>query len=289
MKAPQSVARSQLGARLKELRECAELSLTEAAQQAKTSTGSLSRVENGQRGLKQGTAERLLDCYGVADSAVRNEVLELIRVDAARRRRPSWWQRHREVLSPTHFDGYLALESSASVIRNYEPLLVPGLLQTREYAHEVISGMRPELRPRQIEQLVEIRMARQEKVLGSGGTDFSALIDEAALLRPVGSPAVMRSQLEWLISVSEKPTTDIRVSAFVLGPHPGLAGPFVIMSFPVATRDVVWVETMKRSLYFEEKEDAELYNELFENLWERALTPDETRLYFKQKIKELQQ
>lgn len=263
-----------------------ELTLAEAARLAGTDAGSLSRVERGLRGLKLKTAERILDCYRVVDEAARNEVLELIRVDSSRRRRPSWWQRHREVLSPTGFDGYLALESSACALRNYEPLLVPGLLQTREYAHEVIAGMRPELRPAQVEQLVEIRMARQEKALANGDKDFSALIDQAALLRPVGSPATMHSQLEWLIAAYENPKTTIRVSTFMLGPHPGLAGPFVVMSFPAPARDVVWVETMKQSLYFEEEEDAELYNMAFTRLWDQALSPEDTLLYLKNKIKE---
>lgn len=286
---PRSVARSQLGARLRELRERADLTLAEAAHQVQVDPGTISRVENGVRGVKPKTAERLLDCYGVRDTAVRGEVLELIRVDESRRRRPTWWKRHHEVLSPTQFDGYLALEANASSLRNYEPLLIPGLLQTPEYAHEVITGMRPELRPAQVKQLIDIRMSRQHRIAESGTTTLSALIDEAALLRPVGGQAVMKNQLQRLVEASDQPHTTIRLAPFSLGPHPGTAGSFMLMGFPGATRDVVWVETMNRSVYFEEETEVERYAEAFTNLWERALTPEDTRARLKAMTKELQQ
>jgi transcriptional regulator with XRE-family HTH domain len=288
-KAPQSVARSQLGARLCELREQAELTLVEAAQRAGTDAGTLSRVENGLRGLKAKTAERLLDGYGVSDAAVRNEVLELIRVDEGRRRRPAWWRRHHEVVSPTQFDGYLALESNTCALRNYEPLLIPGLLQTPEYAHQVIACMRPELGTAQIKQLVEIRMARQRRIVDGEATELFALIDEAALLRPVGDAQIMRSQLERLVETSQADKTAIRLSPFSLGPHPGMAGGFVIMSFPTVARDIVWVETMRRSAYFDEEADVERYTSVFADLWDRALGPDDTRSRLKKMIKELPQ
>jgi transcriptional regulator with XRE-family HTH domain len=287
-RSPHSVARSQLGALLAELRVRAELTLSEAAATAKTDAGSLSRVERGQRGLKPETAERLLDCYQVHDATIRNEVLELLRVDSARRRRASWWQRHREVLSPTQFDGYLALESSANSLRNYEALLVPGLLQTHAYAREVIASMRPDLSATKVQELVAVRMARQAKVLGSGEKEFFALIDEAALARTVGGTETMREQLGALLQAAQLPRTTVRLLPLAFGAHPGLAGAFVVMSFPVPARDVVWVETMKRSLYFEEQEDAELYTNVFETLWQQALTPEATHLHLEKLIKELQ-
>jgi transcriptional regulator with XRE-family HTH domain len=272
---------------LAELRVRAELTLSEAAAAARTDAGSLSRVERGLRGVKRETAERLLECYDVKDAAVRNEVLELLRVDMARRRRPSWWQRHSEVLSPTRFDGYLALESSASSLRNYEALLVPGLLQTQAYAHEVIASMRPDLSVGRVRELVTIRMARQAKILGGGDKRFSALIDEAALLRTVGSGTVMTEQMAALVEAAEAPQIAIRLVPLTAGVHPGLAGPFVVMSFPAPARDVVWVETMKRSLYFEEQEDTDFYTTVFDTLWQQALTPAATRLHFEKMIKEL--
>jgi transcriptional regulator with XRE-family HTH domain len=286
-RAPRSVARSQLGARLRELRERAELTLAEAAACAESDAGALSRVENGLRGLPLETAERLLDCYGVRDTAVRNEVQELIRVDGARRRRPAWWKRHHEVLSPTHFDGYLALEANACALRNYEPLLVPGLLQTAEYAHVAIASMRPELGQAQVKQLVEIRMARQHKVLEGDTIELSALVDEAVLLRLAEHRPIVRGQLERLVEASDRPQTTIRLAPMSLGLHPGAAGAFMLMSFPETTRDVVWVETMHRAVYFEEEAEVEHYTEAFAKLWDRALTPDDTRARLKEMIKEL--
>ncbi|MGW6454684.1 helix-turn-helix domain-containing protein [Streptomyces sp. NPDC055078] len=285
-----SVVRSQLGALLTQLRQDAELKQSEAAQRAGTDPGTLSRIEAGLRGMKPATAERLLDCYHVSDPAVRDEVLELIRLDAGQRRRPAWWKRHHEVLSPTAFDGYLALEAAAQEIRNYEPLIIPGLLQTPAYAQAVITAMRPELTAVQAARLVEIRMARQRKILGAtepGRTfRFHALIDETALLHLPGSVAVMSEQLEHLTAACDHPQTTVRLSPLASRPHPGLAGAFVIMTLPPPAHAVVCVEIMHRSLYVENDNDIGLYNSAFTHLWERALSPAETCTYLKNRAKE---
>lgn len=287
--ARESVVRSQLGARLRQLREEAELKLGDAAERAGTNKSTLSRVENGLRGLKPKTAERLLECYGVGDPAVLAELLELIRVDEANRRRPVWFKRHHAILSPTRFDGYLALESTASRLRNYQPSLVPGLLQTPAYARAVIASMRPELSHAQIDELVGIRMARQRKIINPAATDFSTLIEEAALLRPVGDRTLMRQQLRHLMDVSSRPRTTVRLAPFSHGPHPGLYGPYVILSFPTATRDIVCVEAVPTSVYFEEPAEVERYASSFDDLWDHALSPDDTRARLNHMIKEFSQ
>lgn len=185
------------------------------------------------------------------------------------------------------FEGYLKLESHASVLRNYEPLLVQGLLQTPEYARRVIESMRTELKPVEVRGLVDVRMDRQRKIAEGALQEFQALIEESALRRVVGDRQVMRDQLEHLLTASEQSKNTIRILPDTIGCHPGLGGPFVLMSFPEATRDVVWVETMNRSMYFEEESDVDRYAEVFADLWERALEPGGTRVRLKKMIKEL--
>jgi hypothetical protein len=170
---------------------------------------------------------------------------------------------------------------------NYEMSLVPGLLQTPDYARHVIAGMRPDLKPAEVKGLVEIRMDRQRRVADGALRDFRALIDESALRRIIGDRTVMRCQLERLLAEFEQPRNTVRILPNGIECHPGLAGPFMLMHFPEATRDVVWVETMVSSVYFDGETYADRYTEVFADLWERALEPDDTRVRLKQMIKEL--
>ena len=293
--APWSLTLSEVGKRLEELREREDLTLVAVAQQLrdrglKTDSSALSRIEGGKRRtVPRELVEALLDCYH-ADAPARQDILGLLSVDttpAGRRRRPALWRRHSALLGPMGFEGYLKLEPRASLLRNYESELVQGLLQTKDYAYHAIANMRPELKPAEVRGLVDVRMDRQQKIAGGALLEFQALVEQGALRRTVGDQAVMRGQLQHLLVASEQPRNSIRILPDEIGCHPGLAGPFVLMSFPEATRDVVWVETMNRSVYFEEEPDVDRYTEVFTDLWERALDPAETRVRLKEMIKEL--
>jgi transcriptional regulator with XRE-family HTH domain len=294
-----SVARSQLGARLVQLREESGLQQVEAAARAKVDSGGLSRIEGGTRGIKPPTAERLLDCYGVTEVSVRAEILELIRLDASLRRKPKWWKRHIDVLSPTAFDNYLALEAAATGLRNYEPLVLPGILQTAEYAHAVIPAMRRDLTAAQVKRLVEIRASRQRRILhpavsGVDGLDspranLMILLDERALEPPAAGADIMRGQMQRLVEAAGHSQIMLRLSPKSVGLQPGLAGAFVIMKFPsTAARDVVCAELMCRSVYLDDEVEVSRYHDAFNWLWERALTTAETCDYLKNKMEELQ-
>jgi transcriptional regulator with XRE-family HTH domain len=130
---------SRRAARLKELRETSGLTLTEVAARIEINQGSLSRIENGERGTTPVLARALLECYGVDGPTQRNDVLDLVRADKEQQK--SWWRKYSTVLTATRYDGYLALESGAVALSNYQPMLVPGLLQTEDYARAVIAQM----------------------------------------------------------------------------------------------------------------------------------------------------
>ncbi|BAJ29075.1 MULTISPECIES: helix-turn-helix transcriptional regulator [Kitasatospora] len=284
--APQSVYRRQLASRLKELRDARELTLTEVAGIVEVNQSSLSRIENGERGTTPVLVKALLDCYEVTDPVEREDILDLVRADQAQRQQ--WWKKYSTVINTTQYAGYLALESSATSFRSYEPQLVPGLLQTADYARQVITAMRVDLTARQVDALVTVRMERQEKVMDRpDAPKLWAVIDEAAIRRIAGSPSVLKGQLEHLLAVAPSPNLTVQLLPFSAGFHPGLYGSFMLMGFPEPNPDVVWVENLTNSVGFEGSEDVERYAEVFDHLRARALGPPETRGQINKILKEL--
>jgi transcriptional regulator with XRE-family HTH domain len=285
---PQSVYRRQLAARLKELRDGTGFTLTEVAERLEINQGSLSRIENGERGTSPVRVRALLDLYGVDDDTQRSDVLDLVRADKEQQK--PWWRKYSTVLTATRYDGYLALEAGATYLANYQPMLVPGLLQTEDYARSVISQMRMDLSPPEVESLVKVRMERQNSRLGGEHpTKLWAILDEAVLRRTIGSAEVMREQMGKLTETSEQPNITVQLLPFSLGAHPGLYGPFVVLTFPDPTPNLVWLENPKNSVYLESTEDVANYTEIFDQLRACALGPSETRNRIAQISKELGQ
>ena len=284
--APQSVYRRQLASRLKELRDAKELTLIEVAEVVEVNQSSLSRIETGDRGTTPLLVKALLDCYEVTDPVEREDILDLVRADQAQRQQ--WWKKYSAVINTTQYGGYLALESSATSFRSYEPQLMPGLLQTADYARQVITEMRVDLTAKQVDALVTVRMERQEKVLGrEDAPKLWAVIDEAAIRRIEGAGAVLKGQLEHLLDVEPRTNITLQLLPFSAGFHPGLYGSFMLMGFPEPNPDVVWVENLTNSVYFEGSEDVERYTEVFDHLRARALGPPETRSQINKILKEL--
>ncbi|MFJ4689487.1 helix-turn-helix domain-containing protein [Streptomyces sp. NPDC088789] len=293
---PGSVALGEVGRRLERLRTRTGLTLSDAAAHCtehglRTDASALSRIENGRRRtIPRDLVTALLDHYR-AGAEDRAEILKLLSLDpspSARRRRPALWRRHRALLDPMGFEQFMELEAQATELSNYEPALVPGLLQTAAYAHHAITGIRPELTPAQIEALCDVRLHRQHIIAEGPLREFEALIDEDVLHRTIGGPAVMRQQLEHLLTASESPTTTLRVVPRTPGSHPGLAGPFVIMNFPEAThaREIVWIETLSTSVRLDQEMEVTHYTDAFTLLSGRALDPAQSRIRLKEKIQE---
>ncbi|MFD7341531.1 helix-turn-helix domain-containing protein [Streptomyces violascens] len=297
-KTPWSLTLSEVGLRLEQLRERRGLTQGDVARHEalrqrgiKIDASGISRLERGQRRrVARDLVAALLEVYR-ANESESSEVLALLGADTtpAGRPRPALWRRNAHLLGPMQFEGFLLMERRAAALRNYEGELWPGLCQTEDYAYLVIARMRPELRHSEVKALVDVRMDRQQQVRAGALTDFRALVDERAL-RVVGDdPAVSRLQMERVLDESEDPRNTIRILPDTIGLHPGAAGPFVLMAFPEAARQVVWVETMVSSLYFDGDDDVQRYSATFTDLWERALDPNETRSRLKKRIKELEQ
>ncbi|MER7127511.1 Scr1 family TA system antitoxin-like transcriptional regulator [Streptosporangium saharense] len=222
-----TVLRVLLGVRLRRLREDRNVSLEEAGETIRASRSKISRLELGRTGFKQRDVADLLTRYGLTDEAERATLLEMAR-QASRR---GWWHPYGDLV-PSWFDTYLGLEQAADVIRGYEVQLVPELLQTEDYARAAVFLAHQDATNAERERRVELRMLRQRILHRPNPPRLWAVIDEAALRRPIGGTAVMRAQLEHLISVSGLNHVTVQVMPFSAGGHAACGGPITILRMP---------------------------------------------------------
>ncbi|MDQ0711813.1 transcriptional regulator with XRE-family HTH domain [Streptomyces luteogriseus] len=270
-----AVRRRKLGAELRALRTSAGLTSGEAARLVGWHQSKVSRIETGTSGVKPTDVRLLLDAYGVADSQLRELLMMLAGSDDSGGRH-HWWHAYRGVLPPTYRD-FISLESQAGAMRTLETTVVPGLLQTPEYARAVTSAAVEGLAEERLDTLVEVRLARQDVLRADPPLELSAVLDEAVLRREVGGPGVMARQLEKLVEAARLPQVRLQVLPFAAGAHIGVTGPFVIFSFSsTSDLDVVVLDHLTSSLYLERKEDLQAYTEAFNALQIHALSPEDS-------------
>ncbi|GGO47482.1 hypothetical protein GCM10012286_40880 [Streptomyces lasiicapitis] len=174
---------------------------------------------------------------------------------------------------------YIGLETDAASLRVYDPQVVPGLLQTRPYAEALITGALPETTPTDIEKRVQVRMRRQERIAApENPLRLWTVLDESALRRVVGTRALMREQLEYLVEQSQLPHVTVQVIPFDMGAHPGLNGQYAILEFPDASdSSVVYIEGVTSDLYLEKANDVQQYSVMYEHLRAQALNVEQSR------------
>ncbi|GHD28341.1 transcriptional regulator [Streptomyces violarus] len=270
-----AVRRRKLGAELRALRTSAGLTSGEAARLVGWHQSKVSRIETGTSGVKPADVRLLLDAYGVTDSQLRELLLVLAESDDGGGRH-HWWHAYRGVLPPTYRD-FISLESQATAMRTLETTVVPGLLQTPEYARAVTKAAVEGLSEDRLDTLVEVRLARQDVLRGDPPLELSAVLDEAVLRREVGGPGVMARQLERLVEAARLPQVRLQVLPFAAGAHIGVTGPFVIFSFSITSDlNVVVLDHLTSSLYLERKEDLQAYTEAFNALQIHALSPEDS-------------
>ncbi|MFJ8594052.1 helix-turn-helix domain-containing protein [Streptomyces sp. NPDC093598] len=270
-----AVRRRKLGAELRALRTSAGLTSGEAARLVGWHQSKVSRIETGTSGAKPADVRLLLDAYAVADSQLRELLMALAGSDESGGRH-HWWHAYRGVLPPTYRD-FISLESQAGAMRTLETTVVPGLLQTPEYARAVTRAAVEGLPEDRLDTLVEVRLARQDVLRADPPLELSAVLDEAVLRREVGGPGVMARQLERLVEAARLPQVRLQVLPFAAGAHIGVTGPFVILSFSsTSDLDVVVLDHLTSSLYLERKEDLQAYTEAFNALQIHALSPEDS-------------
>ena len=233
---------------------------------------SISRWENGERSVRPTDLRLLLDIYDV-DGEQREALLTLARQAKER----GWWQSYASAI-PEWFQSYLGLEAEASLIREYAAELVPGLLQTADYARAFLTAPPAAAGEEEIARRVTVRMARQERLVGQDPPEYWAVLNEAVIRRPVGGPAVMRGQLGRLAELAALPHVNIQVLPFTAGVHPAMEGAFSTLDFPEpADPGVIYMENQAGSLYLEQPAEIDHYARMFSHLVAKALDPDQSR------------
>jgi transcriptional regulator with XRE-family HTH domain len=270
-----TVWRRWLAAELRRLRAESGLDQKQVAKALRCTVTKVSYFENAQRPVvPRDLDEVLLPLYGVPEQRWPEYL------DAARRsREKGWWEAYDGDVLPEWFARFVGLEQGASRLRTYDPQTVCGLLQTPEYAAEVIRCASAGFTETQITQRVELRTRRQAALTREvDPLELWVVLDEAALRRVVGGPAAMRAQLEHVIEASERPNVTVQVLPFDRGAHAGMAGSFTILDFPWSTDPgVVFVESgWSVGVYFEQPHEVRDQSLAFQKLADLALPPAES-------------
>jgi transcriptional regulator with XRE-family HTH domain len=250
-----TVRRRLLGAQLRRLRTEAGISREQAGEAIRASEWKIHRLENGQVGFKELDIIDLVRLYGVTNATKIETFLALAR----EANQPAWWNPYSDLL-PQWFRAYVDLEAVAAQIRTYEGQFVPGLLQTEEYMRAVMQGAQLDDSAEELERRVKVRLTRQQLLTRPDPPQLWAVIDEAALRRPVGGTKVMRAQLERLIDVRELPNVTLQVLPFSVGAHVAMVGAFSILRFAEQELpDVVYLEHIDSASYLDRPEDVDQY------------------------------
>lgn len=267
-----TVLRLMLGAQLRRLRELKGMTRQDAGQMIQASEARISRLELGRIGHQAREVADLLTLYGVQNGREREALLSLARQATT----PDWWNRYSDVL-PAWFETYIGLEQAASTIRSYQVQCVPGLFQTADYARAVIRLGYPNASVDEIDQRVDLRLARQDILTSAQAPMVWMVVDEVALRRPFGDPSVMRAQLNHLLDLSELPNVTLQTVPFHAGGYAAAGGPFIVLRFadPDVT-DIVYLEQLTSALYLDKRPDVDRYLAVMDQLSVQAEPPDET-------------
>jgi transcriptional regulator with XRE-family HTH domain len=279
MPASASMRRRRLASELRKLRDQSGLSLTDAAKRLGWQVSRLSRIETRQSGIPTPDLRKLLDVYEVTDDGYRKHLADLARQANER----GWWQKYAGQIISEYAD-LIGLEEEARVIRAYEQELVPGLLQTPDYARAVFRSGWPTSTGQQIDRWVEVRMERQGILARSDPPPprLHVVLSEAALRRPVGGREVMHGQLEHLMRPRDRANVTVQVLPFDAGVHPAMVGPFTMMTFPDPDDlGIVNVEHVMGALFLEEPAEIRVYDEIWSALQASALSPDDSQAFLK--------
>ena len=262
-----------LGKSLHDLRQDAELSVTDVLEQLGWSRHKLDRIESGQFVIRPADLAAALDLYGV-DVATRATITQL-RLEAKKR---GWWVHYADVFT----SGYVPLEQEADKVVEVQACVVPGLLQTREYARALISASNPKAATEWIDKAVQARMARKDFLdRETNPGRLECVIDESVFLRPVGGTAAMLRQIAYLVEMGERDNITIRMLPFAAGATPGLGTSFIRLIFPpkVGLGPVVFADGLWGAAYLEALPDQERFSVAEEGILKESLSPEATRTH----------
>ncbi|MGH4019889.1 MAG: helix-turn-helix domain-containing protein [Pseudonocardiaceae bacterium] len=263
----------QLAESLRGYRERAELTIEEAAGRLKPrsprwSRSKVQRIETRSYAPQPAEVEHLAAVYDVP----ADEAAALVRM-AREARQKGWWQTSP---IPKPHQTLVGLEQAATTVRQFELALVPGLLQTSDYARALMAAIEPATPPEVLENLVAARMIRQQVLTRPDPLEFQVILSEALLRWPVGGRRVWRGQMERLVETTGEPNLTVQVLPFAAGPHPGMEGAFTILTLPELASDVGYVEGQTGSIYLESQDDVRRCTMRFAVLSSLALSPTDS-------------
>jgi len=271
--------RRRLGAELRRLRNAVGMHLDEVAEVLGCSASKVSRLETGKGVPKASDVRQLIQLYGALAEDERDTLLQLVRDSRAE----GWWTTYIDGVQPERFfldaaERYLALETDAVALRSFDFGTLHGLLQTPDYTRAVLSAQLPHHSAQQIEQLVELRLRRQERLHADDPLRFTAVVDESVLLRVVGDPGVMAAQLRHLVDLVDSPHVVVRVLPFTAGPRRSHHGHFMLLEIPDDLgSDVVYIEGHAGGKFLESESDVDLYRDVFDDALARSLDAGASR------------
>ncbi|CAM5511054.1 helix-turn-helix domain-containing protein [Streptomyces abikoensis] len=262
-----------MGQELRKLRELKGMTAEEVAERLLVSQSKISRLENGRRSISQRDVRDLCGVYGVEDHRIVDSLMQM----AKESRQQGWWHAFGDI----PYSVYVGLETDAASLRVYEASLVPGLLQTPNYASAVTEGSWPEATAADIERRVQVRMRRQERITDpENPLRLWAVIDESALRRIVGSREIMAEQMRQLVQFSLEPHITVQVLPYDVGAHPGMYGKFSILEFnDPQDASTVYLEGITSDLYLEKPNDVQTYSVMYEHLRMQALNAEHSRQF----------
>jgi transcriptional regulator with XRE-family HTH domain len=266
-----TLRRRRLSAELRALREAAGLTSVEVTKRLEWGGGRLTKMERGEWVRPDiGTIRTLLDLYGVTDPDRREKILNIAR--QARER--GWWNSYKSMLSE-EYTTYIGLEAGAASVYVADLVVIPGLLQTEDYARALTLGGPAEVAAEQVQRRVDIRTERQKLITrNSDPLRLWVIMDEAALRRRVGGSEVMRDQLHHICHLSELAKVTVQVIPFDIGAHAAVAGAFSILQFPEPEDpDAVYVETPAGELFVEVPDEVARFHTAYDRLQAAALDP----------------
>lgn len=285
-----TVPRRQLGRLLRQFRNEAGVTLDAAAEALEYSRQKIWRLECGMGSVRVLDVKAMCELYGVSP-----EMTEAMRGLAAETKSKGWWHAYGDAV-PNWFELYVGLESAAAYLRRYDESLIPGILQTKEYAH-ALYRLGGRLSEEERERAVQVRLQRQSLLVRRlpAAPRLDAVLSEAVLRRGVGGPAVMSGQLDQLLKFSDLPNVSVRVLPLAAGPQPGaVAGSFVILDFPAAKGgraapepSVVYSESLTGALYLDKPDELAAYERVWRGLDALALGEAESKDMIKRLIGEI--
>lgn len=262
------IRRWQLGNELRKAREAAGVTIRAASAEIEVQAGTLSKIEGGKQTIKGTYVKLLSPMYGLPPEE-RARLLAL----AEEANQPGWWVSYGKLV-PDWFKLYLGYESDASELNTYESELVPGLLQTEDYARAVVQAAKPDSTEAELDRQVDLRRERQRRITGDHPPIMRAVLNEAVLLRKVGGAEIMRDQLRHLERLADLPHVTIQVLPFDAGAHPAMTAPFNMLAFEdEPAMATVYLENGRGSLYLERPADLARYRAMFRQLAGLALEP----------------